>query len=165
MGLPSPPLITTLNGTAAEAARGVNFAGEEGARGMIFLMGSVGQQLRLATETLQLLRLEAATPQDADVAAAGAVFVLSFGTDASAPKHGRLLADRVARTVVELYEAGVRRRAVMGVAPLGCAPRVMWEGLHLVDGRSCVEEANELVQVYNARLAAQLEPTPQRHVG
>ncbi|XP_040385707.1 GDSL esterase/lipase At1g71250-like [Oryza brachyantha] len=183
MGLPPPPLIATLNGTAAEAARGVNFAGDEGGRGAIFRMGAVGQQLRLATETLQLLRLEAATPQDADAAAAGAVFVLSFGTDsyarllsrgseadASAPKHGRrgfarLLADRVARTVAELYEAGARRTAVMGVAPLGCAPRVMWEGLHLVDGRSCVEEANELVQGYNARVAAELEALRPRLPG
>ncbi|KAL5204142.1 hypothetical protein ABZP36_009013 [Zizania latifolia] len=184
MGLPPPPLVSTLNGTAVEAAKGVNFAeAEEGARGMIFRMGAVGQQLRLATETLQQLRLEAATPQDADSAAAGAVFVLSFGTDAyarllargaeadsSAPKHGRrgfgrLLADRVARTVAELYEAGARRTAVMGVAPLGCAPRVMWEGLHLVDGRSCVDEANELVQGYNARLAAQLEALRQRLPG
>jgi hypothetical protein len=95
------------------------------------------------------MQLEAGTPQDDPSAAAtaGAVFVLSFGTDAyarllarghaeadaAAPKHGRcglgrLLADRVARVVQELYEAEVRRVAVMGVAPLGCAPRVMWEG-------------------------------------
>uniref|UniRef100_A0A0D9XNM4 GDSL esterase/lipase n=1 Tax=Leersia perrieri TaxID=77586 RepID=A0A0D9XNM4_9ORYZ len=183
MGLPPPPLISTLNGTAAEAAKGVNFAVEDdggGGRGagggMIFRMGAaVGQQVRLATETLQLLRLEnAATPRDADTAAASAVFVVSFGTDAyarllsrgadadaSAPKYGRsgfgrLLADRVARAVAELYEAGARRMAVMGVTPVGCTPRVMWEGLHLVDGRSCVDEANELVEGYNARLAARL---------
>uniref|UniRef100_A0A0D9XWG2 GDSL esterase/lipase n=1 Tax=Leersia perrieri TaxID=77586 RepID=A0A0D9XWG2_9ORYZ len=180
MGLPPPPLISTLNGTAAEAAKGVNFAGEDDGRGagggMIFRMGAaVGQQLRLATETLQLLRLEnAATPRDAEAAAASAVFVVSFGTDAyarllsrgadadaSAPKHGRrgfgrLLADRVARAVAELYEAGARRMAVMGVTPVGCTPRVMWEGLHLVDGRSCVDEANELVEGYNARLTARL---------
>uniref|UniRef100_A0A0E0BNB2 Xylanase inhibitor C-terminal domain-containing protein n=1 Tax=Oryza glumipatula TaxID=40148 RepID=A0A0E0BNB2_9ORYZ len=69
MGLPPPPLISTLNGTAAEVAWGVNFAGEDGGRGAIFRLGAVGQQLRLATETLQLLRLEAPTPQDADAAA------------------------------------------------------------------------------------------------
>ncbi|VAI15891.1 unnamed protein product [Triticum turgidum subsp. durum] len=33
----------------------------------------------------------------------------------------------------------------------------MWDGLHLVDGRGCVEEANELVQGYNARVEAQLD--------
>ncbi|RLM99654.1 hypothetical protein C2845_PM06G15150 [Panicum miliaceum] len=117
MGLPAPPLISTLNGTAAAAARGVNFGGQYGDRGM-FRMGAVGQQLRLAAETLQLLQLEAGTPQDDSAAAAGAVFVLSFGTnayarllargpaeaDAAAPKHGRrglgrLLADRIARAV------------------------------------------------------------------
>nr|CAB3490792.1 unnamed protein product [Digitaria exilis] len=69
MGLPSPPLISTLNGTAAAAARGVNFGGPQyyhygGDRG-IFRMGSVGQQLRLAAETLQLLQHEAGTAQDA----------------------------------------------------------------------------------------------------
>ncbi|RLN29492.1 hypothetical protein C2845_PM05G06690 [Panicum miliaceum] len=176
MGLPPPPLISTLNGTAAAAARGVNFGGPYGDRGM-FRMGAVGQQLRLAAETLQLLQLEAGTPQDASAAAAGAVFVLSFGTDAyarllargpaeaaaAAPKHGRrglgrLLADRIARAVSELYEADVRRVAVMGVAPLGCAPRVMWEGTRALDGgRGCVEEANELIEGYNARLAARLD--------
>ncbi|RLN00048.1 GDSL esterase/lipase [Panicum miliaceum] len=46
----------------------------------------------------------------------------------------------------------------MGVAPLGCAPRVMWEGTRALDsGRGCVEEANELIQGYNARLAARLD--------
>ncbi|KAF8706427.1 hypothetical protein HU200_030698 [Digitaria exilis] len=120
MGLPSPPLISTLNGTAAAAARGVNFGGPQyyhygGDRG-IFRMGAVGQQLRLAAETLHLLQLETGTAQDASSAAAeAAVFVLSFGTDAyarllsrggaeaadaAAPKHGRrglgcLLADRI----------------------------------------------------------------------
>ncbi|XP_034605974.1 GDSL esterase/lipase At5g55050 [Setaria viridis] len=174
MGLPPPPLIYTLNGTATAAARGVNFGGQYGDRG-IFRMGAVGQQLRLATETLQLLQLETGTPQDAPsaAAAAGAVFVLSFGTDAyarllargpaeadaAAPKHGRrglgrLLADRIARAVAELYEAEVRRVAVIGVAPLGCAPRVMWEA---GGGRGCVEEANELIEGYNARLAARLD--------
>jgi hypothetical protein len=44
-------------------------------------MGAVSQQLRMAAETLQL---EGGTPQDAFAAAAGAVFVLSFGTDAVA---------------------------------------------------------------------------------
>uniref|UniRef100_A0A0E0BEU1 GDSL esterase/lipase n=1 Tax=Oryza glumipatula TaxID=40148 RepID=A0A0E0BEU1_9ORYZ len=53
----------------------------------------------------------------------------------------------------------------MGVAPLGCAPRVMWEGLHVVDGRSCVEEANELVQGYNARVAARLAALRPRLAG
>ncbi|OEL19119.1 hypothetical protein BAE44_0019860 [Dichanthelium oligosanthes] len=81
MGLSSPPLISTLNGTAAAAAKGVNFDGRYDDRG-IFRMGAVGQQLRLAAETLQLLQLEAGTPQDASAATAGAVFVLSFGTDA-----------------------------------------------------------------------------------
>nr|CAB3488946.1 unnamed protein product [Digitaria exilis] len=181
MGLPSPPLISTLNGTAAAAARGVNFGGPQyyhygGDRG-IFRMGAVGQQLRLAAETLQLLQLETGTAQDASSAAAGAaVFVLSFGTDAyarllsrggaeaadaAAPKHGRrglgrLLADRIARVVSELYEAEVRRVAVMGVAPLGCAPRVMWEGIGGGHG-GCVEEANELIEGFNARLATRLD--------
>ncbi|KAL6905711.1 hypothetical protein ACP4OV_003312 [Aristida adscensionis] len=186
MGLPPPPLIAALNGTAAEAAGGVNFGGLDGERGGVFRVGAVGQQLRLAAETLQLLRLEApaaAAPRGAAEAAAGAVFVLSFGADAyarllargpgadaAAPKHGRrgfarLLAGRIARAVSELYEADVRRVAVMGVAPLGCAPRVMWEGLHLPGAGAgggggaggCVEEANELIQGYNTRVAAQLD--------
>ena len=58
--------------------------------------------------------------------------------------------------VQELYEAGVRRVAVMGVPPLGCAPRVMWERIPARDG-GCVEEANELIEAYNGRLAARLD--------
>lgn len=129
MGLPSPPPISALNGTASAAARGVNFGGGGGqllfygggggVRGppSVFLTGAVGQQVRLASETLQLLRLEAAAPGEPSSSPA-AVFVLSFGADAyarllargpaeaaaAAPKHGRrglarLLADRVARAV------------------------------------------------------------------
>jgi hypothetical protein len=129
MGLPSPPPISALNGTASAAARGVNFGGGggqllfyEGGGGVrgpasVFLTGAVGQQVRLASETLQLLRLEAAAPGEPSSSPA-AVFVLSFGADAyarllargpaeaaaAAPKHGRrglarLLADRVARAV------------------------------------------------------------------
>ncbi|CAN6380432.1 unnamed protein product [Urochloa humidicola] len=177
MGLPPPPLISTLNGTAAAAARGVNFGGGQYGGGIFRTGAALGQQLRLAAETLQLLRLEAGTPQEdasSSAAAGGAVFVVSFGADAyarllargpgeadaAAPKHGRrglgrLLADRVARGVQELYEAEVRRVAVMGVPPLGCAPRVMWAGVG--GGGRCVEEANELIEGYNARLAARLE--------
>lgn len=84
MGLPPPPLISTLNGTAAEVARGVNFAGEDGGRGAIFRLGAVGQQLRLATETLQLLRLEAPDAAGRGRGGGRAVFILSFGTDAYA---------------------------------------------------------------------------------
>ncbi|OQU82787.1 hypothetical protein SORBI_3005G020800 [Sorghum bicolor] len=187
MGLPSPPPISALNGTASEAARGVNFGGGGGQLlfygggeggsspwSSVFRLGSVGQQVRLASETLQLLQLEAAAPGEGESSAA--VFVLSFGADAyarllargnaeadaAAPKHGRrgfarLLADRVARAVSELYEAGVRRVAVMGVPPLGCAPRVMWEQIPARDGGGCVEEANELIEAYNGRLAARLD--------
>uniref|UniRef100_A0A0A9GYF3 Uncharacterized protein n=1 Tax=Arundo donax TaxID=35708 RepID=A0A0A9GYF3_ARUDO len=33
----------------------------------------------------------------------------------------------------------------------------MWQGIRVLDGGGCVEEANELIQGYNTRLAAQLE--------
>ncbi|CAO2140698.1 unnamed protein product [Urochloa humidicola] len=170
MGLPPPPHIATLNGTAAAASKGVNFGGGQQYGGIFRAGAAVGQQLRLAAETLQLLRLESGA------AMGGAVFVLSFGVDAytrllagrpgeadvAAPKHGRrglgrILADRVARGVQELYEAEVRRVAVIGVSPLGCAPRVLWEGMPALVGGGCVKEANDLIEGYNARLAARLE--------
>uniref|UniRef100_A0A0E0R3N4 Uncharacterized protein n=1 Tax=Oryza rufipogon TaxID=4529 RepID=A0A0E0R3N4_ORYRU len=53
MGLPSPPLITTLNGTATEVARGVNFAGEDGGRGAIFRLGA-GYSARVAARLAAL---------------------------------------------------------------------------------------------------------------
>jgi hypothetical protein len=109
MGLPPPPLISTINGTGAAVAGGVNFGGQYGGERVFRAGAAVGQQLRVAVETLQL---EAAT-------SSGAVFVLSFGADAyarllargpaAAPKHGRrgfarILAGRVARTVSVLAE-------------------------------------------------------------
>lgn len=48
----------------------------------------------------------------------------------------------------------------MGVPPLGCAPRVVWERSSSPvrdGGAGCVEEANELIQGYNGRLAARLD--------
>jgi hypothetical protein len=43
----------------------------------------------------------------------------------------------------DLYEADVRR-----VAPLGCAPRVMCEGMRALNSKgrsSCADDANELI--------------------
>ena len=94
----------------------LNFGGGGGQLfSSVFRMGAVGQQVRLASETLQLLQLEAAAPGEWE---SSAVFVLSFGADAyarllargpaeadaAAPKHSRrgfarLLADRVSRAV------------------------------------------------------------------
>lgn len=44
----------------------------------------------------------------------------------------------------------------MGVGPLGCAPRIAWEGAYVMDGRDCVEEVNEIVADYNAKLSVRL---------
>lgn len=44
--------------------------------------------------------------------------------------------------------------AVLGVGPLGCAPRVMWLGGGRGGGaENCVGEANDVVQHYNELLA------------
>ncbi|XP_020114226.1 GDSL esterase/lipase At1g71250-like [Ananas comosus] len=145
MGLPPPRPFYSLNGSAAAAARGVNFGstpatilsavggGGGGGGGFVFMFQTLSQQVRQVFETLQLVQL-------------------MYGRRGFA----RLLASQMIRAVQDLYDADVRRVAVVGVGPLGCAPRVVWEGARGSDGRDCVDELNELIQGYNAKLAARL---------
>lgn len=56
-----------------------------------------------------------------------------------------------------LYNGGVRKIACMGVGPLGCSPGIMWRGrAKMVEGKDCIEESNEVVSGYNARLSRRL---------
>ncbi|XP_026661185.2 GDSL esterase/lipase At1g71250-like [Phoenix dactylifera] len=184
MGLPPVPPFYGLNGTAAAMMRGVNFGSTPATilSGVLagwragydrFIFQSLSQQVRHVFETLQVLQLELGASA-ARRAASSALFLLSFGkddyaalfsrgseSDRLAPKYGRrgfarLLISRLIQAIKDLYDADVRRVAVMGVGPLGCAPRIVWEGTYGLDGRDCVEEVNEIVAEYNANLSARL---------
>ncbi|XP_073113139.1 GDSL esterase/lipase At1g71250 isoform X2 [Elaeis guineensis] len=184
MGLPPVTPFFGLNGTAAAMMRGVNFGSTPATivSGVLdgwlrgydrFLFQSLSQQVRQVFEILQVLQLELGASA-ARRAASSALFILSFGKDdyaalfsrgsesnRLAPKYGRrgfarLLVSRLIQAIRDLYDADVRRVAVMGVAPLGCAPRIVWEGAYGLGGRDCVEEVNEIVAEYNAKLSARL---------
>ncbi|XP_072976153.1 GDSL esterase/lipase At1g71250-like [Typha angustifolia] len=185
MRLSRPPPFYGLNGSAAGAYGGVNYGSAQGTivssaaagfsfgGGGYFLVQSLNQQVRQVSEAIQLIQIEAG-PAAARHVASSALFLLSFGaddyfrllargseSDASAPKYGRrgfarFLVARMIYAIRHLYEADVRRVAVMGVGPLGCSPRVLWEGRRRLDGLDCDEEVNEVIQGYNAKLAARL---------
>ncbi|ONK77974.1 uncharacterized protein A4U43_C02F12880 [Asparagus officinalis] len=68
----------------------------------------------------------------------------------------RVLVTQMERAVKNLYNEGVRKIAVMGVGPMGYAPRILWDGRRRLHGKNCIEEVNEVVSSYNDKLAERL---------
>ncbi|KAF8644073.1 hypothetical protein HU200_066583 [Digitaria exilis] len=79
----------------------------------------------------------------------------------AAPKHGRRGLGPPPRRPYRSRGLGAVRGGGEeggsdGGGAAGCAPRVMWEGIGGGHG-GCVEEANELIEGFNARLATRLD--------
>nr|CAD1829521.1 unnamed protein product [Ananas comosus var. bracteatus] len=169
MGLPPPRPFYSLNGSAAAAARGVNFGstpatilsavgGGGGGGGFVFTFQTLSQQVRQVFETLQLVQLLSG-PAAARHLASSALFLLSFGAD----DYARLLSpasDPAALPPWFSCSGSLRRRREEGGGGGGRASGVRAEsrvgGARGSDGRDCVDEVNELIQGYNAKLAARL---------
>ncbi|XP_021655426.2 GDSL esterase/lipase At1g71250 [Hevea brasiliensis] len=128
---------------------------------------SLNQQLRQVFETFQFLQLQL-SEETAQHFIRSSMFYLSFGRDDyvdlflrnssgvmlkySGPEYARILVNQMVLAVKSLYDANVRNIICMGILPLGCTPRMVWEwhNVTTIDARrGCVEEINELVLQYN----------------
>ncbi|MCL7030524.1 hypothetical protein MKW94_025821 [Papaver nudicaule] len=188
MGLPRIPAFHADNGTIEGLENGMNF----GSTQATILSGRLGfqglnQQLRQAFETLQLLQLQLGQEKAQEVIESS-VFYLSLGKDdyvnflrpdSSGVRHKfskevftQILVDQMIRVVKDLYNASVKRIVCMGIGPLGCAPRTLWEfSRNNVSHRpsqtssdsgtgtgwqDCMEDINDLVLDYNTLLSERL---------
>ncbi|KAI3464802.1 hypothetical protein Pfo_021465 [Paulownia fortunei] len=82
------------------------------------------------------------------------------------PSYIKLVLSYVSSFVQDLYRLGARRIGVSGLPPIGCLPsqRTLKGGLE----RKCVDEYNQVAQLYNKKLSAELtsinERFPDAHI-
>ncbi|CAN1831662.1 F-box/WD-40 repeat-containing protein At5g21040 [Linum perenne] len=171
MGLSTLPLpFYKQNGTMEEVRSGLNYGS---AGGTIMNIDSLShqcltQQLRQVLETFQLLELHLGQ-ETAHSFVNKSVFYLSFGKDdyvdiflarnstgMRSNEFAEVLVHQVVMVARRLYEGNVRKLVCMGVLPVGCAPRTVWDlgwNSSLIDERTgCIREVNELVLEYNKLL-------------
>ncbi|KAH7561360.1 hypothetical protein JRO89_XS10G0216100 [Xanthoceras sorbifolium] len=173
MGLPYIPPFYTQNGSVEGLLNGLNYGSA-----LATIMNpssqshqSLNQQIRQVFETFQLLQLELGE-ESAKNFIKSSVFYLSFGKDDyidlflrnfsgvmfkySGQEFAHILVNQVVHVIRNLYDANVRKIICMGILPLGCTPRTVWEWYNSTtaddDGKGCVEEINELVLEYNTML-------------
>ncbi|XP_074294995.1 GDSL esterase/lipase At5g37690-like [Silene latifolia] len=177
MGLSEISSFYEQNGTTEGILNGLNY-GSVGATILPSRVGSsfqsLNQQLRQLFETIQLLQLQLGEAEANQLVKSSVIYVslgkedlinFLFQNESSVPgfnnasqAFGQLLANEMTNAVRNLYNAGGRKVVVMGVLPLGCAPRAVVEW-YFRNGRNsnkrirvCVNEINQHVRDYNQRL-------------
>lgn len=175
IGLPYTPTFYSQNGTMEGFMSGLNFGSSQAT---IMNLNphqnhqSLDHQLRQAFETFQLLQLHLGH-SSALRFLRSSLFLLSFGLDdyinllssssSSVMRHirgnghtsfTRVLVNRIMAAIRKLNHANVRRMLVLGVLPLGCAPRMVWRWYNFTggdddDGKGCVSGINQLVLDFN----------------
>ncbi|KAJ4976633.1 hypothetical protein NE237_001739 [Protea cynaroides] len=177
MGLPQIPQFYNQNGTIEDLISGLNFGSSPAT---IMTAGELGfqalnQQLRQVLETIQLLELQLGKGE-AQEHIQSSLFYLSFGKDDYInlflnnisdvrPRFGstgfaQILVDQMDRVLKDLYSADVRKILCMGIGPLGCSPRILYESYSYRVGvageGNCSSEINELIVEYNNMLSMRL---------
>ncbi|XP_068663422.1 GDSL esterase/lipase At1g71250-like [Aristolochia californica] len=176
MGLPISPLFYRQNGTMEGLMGGLNYGSSPATimnYGWRDFQG-LNAQARQVFETLQLVQLQLGS-ESANRLIRSSLFYLSFGKDdyleffrsfsgtnpnITAHKFARILANQMIRIVKDLYNANVRKIVCVGIGPLGCSPRSLWEAFNST-GRSrtsgrCIRKINKKVTVYNQILSASI---------
>ncbi|GAB4824556.1 hypothetical protein Ancab_007430 [Ancistrocladus abbreviatus] len=176
MGLPRTPTFYGQNATIQGLLSGLNFGS---AMATILLMNpsspnfqSLNQQLRQVIDTIQLLQLQLGQ-STANQYVKSSIFYLSFGKDdyihflsntttyPIRPKDNghtfaRILVDQMVEVMRDLYDANVRKIICMGILPLGCAPRTVFEWrsamMREIHRSGCISEVNQLIFEYNKLL-------------
>jgi len=169
------------NGSLEEVLGGLNF-GSTQARIMnqgSYSHQSLNQQLRQVSETMQLLQLQL-TEDTALQLTKSSIFFLSFGKEdyidlfihnSSSSNHtlqrgsqyfATILVNQMANAARYLYNANARKITCLGVLPLGCTPRMVWElnSTSLAgdsNATGCVEHVNDMIFEYNRLLDEQID--------
>ncbi|KAK3025968.1 hypothetical protein RJ639_040942 [Escallonia herrerae] len=172
LGLPYASPFYSQNGSIQGFLGGVNFGAAEAT---IMSPGSpnhqsLNQQLRQAFDTLQLLQLQLGK-ENAYHFIQSSLFYLSFGKDdyidlflqnsssinlkRNSSKFAHILVGQMMNAIRNLYNAGVKKIACVGVLPLGCTPRASLEMYNSSTGddrRGCVDDINRHVLEFNTML-------------
>lgn len=134
MGVPAAVPFYSQNGSVSELIKGINFGSAQATIMNPKSQGyqSLNQQMRQASETVQLLHLGIPTQKALLHFIRSSLFFLSFGKDDFINISGnesndlpRILAAEMERAVRSLHDLKIRRVVCAGILPLGCAPRTM----------------------------------------
>ncbi|KAK7385862.1 hypothetical protein VNO78_31786 [Psophocarpus tetragonolobus] len=179
IGLTSIRPFYGQNGSLEEVLGGLNFGSTQAT---IMNQGSyshqsLNQQLRQVSETMQLLQLQL-SDDTALQFIKSSIFFLSFGKEdyvelflhnssssnqmfrQNSKNFATILVNQVENAARYLYNANARKIICLGILPLGCTPRMVWElnstpaGDYNANG--CVEHVNDLVFEYNRLLDEQI---------
>ncbi|XP_042484949.1 GDSL esterase/lipase At5g08460-like [Macadamia integrifolia] len=176
MGLPQISQFDSQNGTTDDLISGLNFGSSPATIITAGELGFLNQQLRQALETIQLLELELGREEVQELIKSS-LFYLSFGKDDyinlfssnfsdvrmrfGPTGFAQILVNQMVGVVKDLYNADARKILCMGIGPLGCSPRILYEshryrvGSAAGDGH-CVDEINEHIVQYNLMLSKRL---------
>ncbi|KAL5719069.1 hypothetical protein ACHQM5_011901 [Ranunculus cassubicifolius] len=175
LGLPFVPAYLAQGGSVQEMIHGLNYA--SAGAGIIFSSGSelgqhisLTQQIQQVSDTFQQLIIDLGD-EAATALISKSVFYLSIGSNDYIHYYLRnvsrvqglylpwgfnhLLVTTVKQELKNLYNANVRRMVVMGLAPIGCAPRYLWQ-YSSKDGE-CVKEINDMVMEFNFAMRFMVE--------
>ncbi|KAL5703929.1 hypothetical protein ACHQM5_022421 [Ranunculus cassubicifolius] len=183
MGLPIIPPFYSQNGTVEGLLNGLNFGSS---LATIINTGNLGfqslnHQLRQVFETMQIMQLQVGQ-NNATELFQSSVFYISLGKDDythlfqhdisgvrrkySGRAFTNILVKQMIRVVKNLYNGNARKIICMGIGPLGCSPRALWELYNstatptnqtsAVNLTNCAEDINQLVLQYNAMLSVGL---------
>lgn len=176
MGLPNSIPFYTQKGSVEEVVHGVNYGSSHGTilpRGPTYQ--SLYHQVRQVFETFQLLQLNL-TQKRYDHLIRSSVFYLSFGKDDytdiflgnnsgvivkyNGQGFAHILANQMAHVIKNLYNANVRKIICMGIMPLGCAPRIVFNWNNATNasdaGKPCVQEINDFALENNTILGERI---------
>ncbi|KAL5707616.1 hypothetical protein ACHQM5_018500 [Ranunculus cassubicifolius] len=174
LGLPFVPAYSAQGGSVQEMIHGLNYASARA--GIISTIGSeltqqiihisLTQQIQQVSDTFQQLIIGLGNEAATDLISKS-VFYLSIGSNDYIHYYLRnvsrvlpsgfndVLATTVKQQLKNLYNADVTRMVVMGMAPIGCAPRYLWK-YSTKDGE-CVKEINDMVMEFNFALRFMVE--------
>ncbi|CAI8589329.1 unnamed protein product [Vicia faba] len=167
LGLPFVPSYLGQTGNVKDMSHGVNYA--SAGAGIIASSGSelgqhisLTQQIQQFSDTYQQFILS----MGEDVAAnfiSNSIFYISIGindyihyyllnvsnvNNMYLPwRFNQFLASSLRREIKNLYNLNVRKMVVTGLAPIGCAPRYMWE--YGIQNGECVEPINDMAVEFN----------------
>ncbi|XP_043687793.1 GDSL esterase/lipase At1g71250-like [Telopea speciosissima] len=175
MGLPQISQFYSQNGTVDGLIAGLNFGSSPATILTQLDFHPLNQQLRQALDTIQLLKLQLGI-EEVQEFIKSSLFYLSVGKDdyinlfsSNFPEvilrfgstgFAQILVDQIDHVVKDLYNADVRKIICMGIGPLGCSPRILYESHGYRVGSAgyghCVDEINEHIVEYNHVLSQRL---------
>ncbi|XP_057432120.1 GDSL esterase/lipase At1g71250-like [Lotus japonicus] len=182
LGVPSPPPFADPSSVGSRILNGVNFASASG--GILDESGqhygdrySLSQQVMNFNNTLNKYKTMMNATALSQYLAKSITIMVSGNNDYinnyllpelyrtssnyTAQEFGNLLVSKYKQQIMALYNLGLRKFFLAGIAPLGCTPNQKARGL--APPRRCVELVNQMVRFFNEGLRSMVDQLSKNH--